>query len=66
MAKFNIQLCRSMYQYATVFIEAETEEAALEMVEEDPDTAWLNATIDDEIYPEDTTVQGIDICRREL
>lgn len=57
MPKFNIKLCRSMYQYGTVFVEAETEEDAIEMIEQDLDDAWSNATIDDEIYPEETTVQ---------
>ena len=40
MPKFNIQLCRSMYQYGTVFVEAETEEDAIEMIEQDMDDAW--------------------------
>lgn len=63
MPKFNIQLCRSMYQYGTVFVEAETEEDAIEMIEQDMDDAWLNATIDDEVYPEDTTVQDVTPCK---
>ncbi len=63
MSKFSVQLCRSMYQYATVLVEAETEEDAIEMIEQDMDDAWVNATIDDEIYPEYTTVQDIDLCK---
>ena len=63
MPKFNIQLCRSMYQYGTVFVEAETEEHAIEMIEQDLDDAWVNATLDDEIYPEDTTVQDVTPCK---
>ena len=63
MRKFNILLCRSMYQYSTVIVEAETEEDAVEMVEQDLDNAWLNATIDDEVYPEDTTVQDVALCK---
>ena len=63
MPKFNIQLCRSMYQYATVFVEAETKEDAIEMIEQDLDDAWAHATLDDEIYPEDTTVQDVTPCK---
>lgn len=63
MAKFKIQLCREVYQYGTVFIEAETEQAAREEVEEDLDEAWLNATIDDEVYAGDTTVQDVEPCK---
>jgi len=63
MPKFNIQLCRFMYQSGTVFVEAETEEHAIEMIEQDMDDAWENATIDDEIYPEDTTVQNVTLCK---
>ena len=63
MARFNIQLCREIYQYGTVFIEAETEEAACKEVEEDLDLAWSNATIDDEVYAGDTTVQDVRPCK---
>lgn len=57
MPKFNIQLCHRMYRYGTVFVEAETEEDAIEMIEQDLDDAWSNAVRDEEIYPEETTVQ---------
>ena len=63
MARFNIQLCREIYQYGTVFIEAETEEAACKEVEEDLDLAWSNATIDDEVYAGDTTIQDVRPCK---
>lgn len=63
MARFNIQLCREIYQYGTVILVAETEEAAREEAEKDLDLTWSNATIDDEVYAGDTTVQDVEPCK---
>ncbi len=46
MPRFSVSICRSIYQYGIVSVEAETEDHAIEMVEQDMNDTWRNATVD--------------------